>query len=57
MSYCYLICFGKPIGNPKTRHGQAAHYLGYTSKSLYAEVAQPVTKQQTQYLKRSRQRQ
>ncbi len=40
MSYCYLICFGKPIGNSNSRHGQANHYLGYTSKSLKQRLDQ-----------------
>lgn len=40
MSYCYLLCFGTPIGNPSSKHGQACHYLGYTSKSLKKRLEQ-----------------
>ena len=40
MSYCYLICFGRSIGNPASRHGQAGHYLGYTSKSMKQRLEQ-----------------
>lgn len=40
MSYCYLICFGTPIGNPDSRHGQANHYLGFTSQSLKKRLEQ-----------------
>lgn len=40
MSYCYLICFGTPIGNTNSRHGQASHYLGFTSQSLKKRLEQ-----------------
>jgi putative endonuclease len=40
MSYVYLLCFGQPIGNPNSRHGQATHYLGFTSKSLKQRLEQ-----------------
>ena len=40
MSYVYLICFGKPIGNPNSRRGQACHYLGFTSNSLKKRLEQ-----------------
>ncbi len=40
MSFCYLICFGEPIGNTKSRRGGACHYLGYTSQSLKKRLEQ-----------------
>ena len=30
MGKVYLIHFDKPLGNPKKKHGQAQHYIGYT---------------------------
>jgi len=40
MSYIYLICFGKPIGNSNSKYGLATHYLGYTSTSLKQRLEQ-----------------
>jgi len=40
MSFCYLLCFGQPIGNTKCRRGSACHYLGYTSNSLKRRLEQ-----------------
>lgn len=40
MSYCYLICFGQPIGNLSSAVGNACHYLGYTSGSLKKRLEQ-----------------
>ena len=30
MTVVYLLHFTSPIGNPKSRHGQAQHYIGST---------------------------
>ncbi|MBD2305624.1 excinuclease ABC subunit C [Chroococcidiopsis sp. FACHB-1243] len=40
MSYVYLLCFGTPIGNLTSKHGFAAHYLGFTSTSLKQRLEQ-----------------
>jgi predicted GIY-YIG superfamily endonuclease len=34
MGYCYLIHFSHKIGNLDNSKGSAAHYLGYTNRSL-----------------------
>jgi hypothetical protein len=38
MSYCYLLHFAVPIGNPANRRACAQHYLGFTSKGLHARL-------------------
>jgi putative endonuclease len=40
MAYCYLLCFTNPIGNPNSRHGQACHYLGFTTGTLTKRLQQ-----------------
>ena len=40
MAYVYLLCFGQPIGNPISKHGQACHYLGYTAGTLKKRLQQ-----------------